>query len=116
MKLKLTLLTFFFFILSTSLFANDSIPKKSLNDYAGRYVLPENQYAESVVVEIKNDTFLVVTDMGTIQLIHVSDDTFEVAEFNVQVKFIRDKTTRKVLGVRIIYEENNIDIYGKKED
>ena len=115
MKTKLTLLTFFYFLLSTSLFANDNIPKKSLKDYAGRYILPENQYAERVVVEIKNDTLLVVTDMGPIQLIQVSDDIFEVTEFNVLVKFIRDATKRMVLGVRIIYKEGDVDIFGKKE-
>ena len=50
-----------------------------------------------------------------INIYQVSDDIFEVTEFNVLVKFIRDATKRKVLGVRIIYKEGDVDIFGKKE-
>ncbi len=98
-----------------SLFANDSIPKKSFTDYVGRYKLPENQYAEYASVEMKNDTLYVVADMGSIQLIYIQDETFEIPDFNVQVKFVRDETKRKVLGVRIIYTDGDVDMFGKKE-
>ena len=113
--MKLIKLLFLSIILGSSLFANDSIPLNTLREYTGRYILPENQYAQLVNVELKNDTLFVATEMGPIILSHVIDNQFEVPEFGVKVHFLKDELTLKVLGVRIIYTEGDLDLFGKKE-
>lgn len=100
----------------SSLFANDSIPQKFLEKYTGRYTLPENGFAESVKIELSNNKLYVsAKDLGSIELTHISEDTFEVSEFSVKVLFIKDETQQKIIAVRVTYADGDIDITGKKE-
>ncbi len=99
-----------------SLIANDSIPKKTFKEYAGHYTLPENQFAQSITIEVINDTLVVVSEIGSVPLTHLTDDRFEVLQYGVQVQFIKDELKQKVLGVRVTYTEGDIDITGKKEN
>lgn len=99
-----------------SLIANDSIPRKSLMEYAGRYTFPENHLAENITIELINDSLVVVSEIGSVNLTQIADDTFEVSQYSVKVQFIKNETKQKVIGVRVIYTEGDIDITGKKEN
>lgn len=97
-----------------SLLASDSIPKKDFKEYAGSYIFPENQFAQKVSVEVKNDTLLVVAEIGSISLTFVGEDKFEVGDFGVMIIFVKDALKQKVVGVRVHYPEGDFEIIGKK--
>lgn len=99
-----------------SLQANDSIPQKSFQDYTGKYTFPDNDLAKQVKVVLNNDTLLVVSDMGSVRLNHLTGDRFEVTDYSVFVEFMIDETTKKVVGVKVLYPEGDLEIIGKKEN
>jgi hypothetical protein len=99
-----------------SLLANDSIPGKQLKDYAGSYIFPENQFAERVSIELKNDTLVVVAEIGSINLTFLGGEKYEAGDFGVYVVFIKNELTQKVTGVKVLYPLGDFEITGKKEN
>ncbi|GEM_PF-6956458 len=92
--------------------------KKNLSDYTGRYsFVHENTTMDDVTLEVRNDSILKVEAIvGTANLIFVKGDEFKIFEYEGRVMFIRDTTSQKVIGVKVIVPAMEITAEGKKEE
>lgn len=113
-KLKFSILVLSMLVILGLLKAQDNL--RDLNDYVGRYSFEyENNSMDDVKLEIANDSTLKVeANIGSATLIFKKEDEFKIFEYDGRVIFLRDSTAQKVIGVKVIVPNLDIETEGKK--
>lgn len=96
--------------------SKNEIPKRNMKDYVGSYTFVQgNVPVDSVLVKLHNDSVLVAeASNGWAYLKYVKEDEFELSEYNGQVLFLRNDTTRIVIGVKVVILTSDIEVEGKR--
>ena len=94
--------------------SKNEIPKRNMKDYVGSYTFIQgNVPVDSVLVKLHNDSVLVAeASNGWAYLKYVKEDEFELSEYNGQVLFLRNDTTRIVIGVKVVILTSDIEVEG----
>jgi hypothetical protein len=106
--MRRTFVLFFVVLLSCVLRAQDS----TLDEYVGTYKFPEGSVVPSVDIKLENGVLIGVSSAGSSALERISNDTFNLVQYNGTVYFIRD-ANKKVEGIKILAQDTVLE--GKKE-
>jgi len=95
-------LLLFLFALGNSfiLFAQQTPPADSLNEYTGKYKFPEGSEVTEIKVGIENGILWAYSDKGNSELKKIEKDLFEVVQYTGTASFKRDENG-KINGVHV---------------
>ncbi len=95
-------LLLFLFALGNSfiLFAQQTPPADSLNEYTGKYKFPEGSEVTEIKVGIENGILWAYSDKGNSELKKIEKDLFEVVQYTGTATFKRDENG-KISGVHV---------------
>ena len=116
MKKTLTVLSLIIFALFGAIQAEEKVQIKNMLEYTGRYIFPENNMAESLMVEQNNNLLKIVSSIGSADLKFIGNDSFQIPEYGGNAIFVKDETNQKVIGIKVSIPMGNIDLEGVKEE
>lgn len=117
MKTKLMLI-----VLTLTIFAGVSYAQKApaqeidLKEYTGRYLFTYDDRTEDVIVELRNDSLVATASLGKANLKFIAEDNFGIPQYGGLVEFVRDETTLKITGVKVIIPMGDIDLEGIRDE